>query len=108
VTKIDYGFRVLAIIALVGTGAAAFVTDMPSIPYWVAAKLIIFGGLITCGLIVRIKIKDFGPAFANLAKGHPSERDNAAIVRSLGGTRPFVVTIWIGLLASAALGLHLI
>ena len=76
-------------------------------PGWVAAKLIIFGVMIACGFAVRIKLRDFGPAFANLTLGNPSEADNVAIRRSLGGTRPFVITIWIGLLASTALGLHL-
>ena len=100
-------FRVLAVVALVGIGVGGLL-GTPRVPYWVAVKLLIFGGLIACGLMVRIRLRDFGPAFANLARGEADPDDNAAIARSLGGTRPFVITIWIGLLASSALGLHLL
>ena len=68
----------------------------------------IFGGLVACGLIIRILLRPFGPAFANLALGKAGDVDNQAIRSSLNSTRPVVVTIWIGLLVSAALGLHII
>ena len=106
-TSIDYWYRLLAVVALVGTGGVAATSDILTMPGWVAAKLIIFGVMIACGFAVRIKLREFGPAFANLAQGNPSDADNVAIRRSLGGTRPFVITIWIGLLASTALGLRL-
>ncbi len=107
-TTFDFWFRVTLSVALIGVGAGALADMVNGIPPWVAGKLLIFGGLIGCGLIVRIKLKPFGPAFANLVQGNASEADNAAIRSSLDGTRPFVITIWLGLLASAALGLHLI
>ncbi len=93
---------------LIVVGATSLASSEPAVPYWVAIKLMIFGGLVGCGLIVRIKLKPFGPAFTNLVRGNVSDADNAAIRQSLGATRPFVVTIWIGLLASTALGLHLL
>lgn len=107
-TGLDYWFRVIVAIMLIGVGITALTTGAIALPYWVAIKLAIFGGLIACGLMVRIVLKDFGPAFAKLASGQPSAADNAAIQRSLGRTRPIVVCIWIGLLVSTALGLHLI
>ena len=106
VTKIDYWFRVVVVLTLAVAGIAGLSNG--SLQYWVAAKLLIFAGMISCGLAVRMKLRDFGPAFARLAGGNPSAEDNAIIRRSLGGTRPFVLAIWIGLLASAALGLHLV
>ena len=106
-TTFDFWFRLSLSLGLIGVGAVALLGDAV-IPYWVAAKLAIFGGLIGCGLIVRIKLRPFGPAFANLVQGKAREADDDAIRDSLGATRPFVVAIWIGLLASAALGLHLI
>ncbi len=108
VTNLDYWFRLALVVGLVGFGIGALFTDTFSAPYWVAIKLTIFGLLIGCGLIVRIVLREFGPAFGNLVQGSPADADNAAIKRSLSRTRPFVVCIWIGLILSAALGLHLI
>lgn len=108
VTKIDYIYRLVVISILVGTGVTALLDDTLLIPYWVAWKLILFGTMIALGLLVRIVLKEFGPAFGKLVADNASDEDNAAILRSLGRTRPFVICIWIGLLLSAALGLHLI
>ncbi|MCH9695993.1 MAG: hypothetical protein K0U72_15875 [Gammaproteobacteria bacterium] len=107
-TVFDFFFRITLALGLIAAGAISLLTSEPLMPYWLAAKLMIFGGLVGCGLIVRIKLKPFGPAFANLARGQADDSDNAAIRASLAGTRPFVVTIWAGLIASAALGIHLI
>ena len=107
-TTFDFWFRLLLSLGLLGLGAAALSAGTFSLPYWIALKLMIFGGLVGLGLIVRIKLKPFGPAFANIAQGKGTDADDAAINASLGGTRPFVVAIWLGLFASAALGIHLI
>jgi len=64
--------------------------------------------MIACGLMVRIKLKPFGPAFAKLVAGNPSQADEDALEGSISATRPWVMVIWLGLLLSAALGLHLI
>ena len=107
-TTFDFWFRLVMSLGLLGLGLGSLFAGMLALPYWVALKLAIFGALIGCGLIVRVQLRDFGPAFASIASGKGTDADNAAIQRSLGGTRPFVVAIWVGLLASAALGLHLI
>jgi len=106
-TTFDLFFRLTLSLGLI-VGGLYSLLGSGTLPYWLAAKIAIFGGLIGCGLLVRIKLKPFGPAFANLARGEVSDADNAAIRGSLGGTRPYVITIWAGLLASTALGLHLI
>lgn len=107
-TQFDFFFRLTLSAGLIIAGALSLWSSDSTLPYWLAIKLMIFGGLVGCGLIVRIKLKPFGPAFANLVRGEATEVDNAAIRQSLGATRPFVVSIWIGLLASTALGLHLL
>ena len=107
-TTFDFWFRLVLALGLAAVGINALLHDGSPVPYWVAAKLLIFGALIGCGLIIRIRLKPFGPAFAELAQGNATDAVNATIRCSLNGTRPFVVAIWIGLLASAALGIHLI
>ena len=106
-TRFDFAFRLTLTLALIAIGVAALMGAWQT-PAYVAWKLAIYGGLIGCGLIVRIKLRDFGPAFAAIAAGNVSDDANTAIRRSLGGTRPFVILIWIGLLVSTALGIHLI
>ena len=91
VTRFDLWFRLLLSLSLLGGGIAALLGLGWSLPHWVA-----------------IKLKNFGPAFARIASGDVDDDVNRTIQSSLGGTRPFVVAIWIGLFASAALGLHLI
>ncbi len=107
-TRFDFWFRLALSLGLLAAGSAAVFDNAFDLPYWVGAKLGIFGALVGLGLIVRIKLKPFGPAFANIAQGRGTEADERAIRESLGATRPFVVTIWLGLLASAAFGLHLL
>lgn len=104
----DFWFRLALMSGLIIVGSIAQFTDAMRMPHWVAVKLIIYGALVGCGLVIRVKLRPFAPAFANLARGEASEDDNRAIQRSLGGTKPYVISIWIGLVISSALGLHLI
>jgi len=106
-TNIDFAFRLALSVSLIAIGGAAQFSDVLSMPHWVAFKVMIYGGLIACGLFVRIKLRPFAPAFASMARGEADATDNAAIRDSLGATRPFVIAIWLGLVASTALGLHL-
>ena len=107
-TTFDFWFRLTLSLGLIGFGVLQIMSDSPILPYWVAIKLLIFGSLVGCGLIIRIKLRPFGAAFSSLASGNANDEDNRNIRSSLDATRPFVITIWIGLIASAALGLHLL
>ena len=107
-TTFDFRFRVAVVLILLAVAAAAITGTLPQVTAWSGYKLGIFGALVACGLAVRIRLKPFGPAFAQLVQGQPSNEDNETIRRSIGGVRPFVVAIWLGLLANTALGLHVI
>jgi RsiW-degrading membrane proteinase PrsW (M82 family) len=107
-TTLDFWFRIILGSTLIIGSLIALVSDTANLPNWLALKLAIFGGLIGLGLILRIKLRPFVPAFANIAAGTASDVDNAVVRDSLESSRPFVVAIWVGLIASAALGIHLI
>ena len=81
-TTFDFYFRLALSLGLLGTGLYSLLGP-GDLPYWVAAKLSIFGGLVGCGLLVRIKLKPFGPAFAKLAQGQAGATENATIRSSL-------------------------
>lgn len=104
----DFGFR-LALIGGLSTYAGVSLSGLSGVNAdFIAWKLLIYATLIACSLMLRIKLKPFGPAFANLVAGNPSQADEDAIHHSISATRPWVVAIWLGLLLSAAFGLHLI
>jgi hypothetical protein len=107
-TRVDFWFRAVLVAALLTYGGLAIAGESATATPWAGKKLVVFALLVACGLAVRIRLKPFAPAFAQLASGAPSAEDNAAIQRSIGGTRPFVVAIWVGLLVQSALGVHLI
>ena len=104
---IDFYFRLVVAVGLIAVGLYSLLGP-GTLQYWIAAKLAIFGALVGCGLLIRIKLKPFSAAFAKLVSDTATDQDNEVIRKNLSATRPIVVSIWIGLLASAALGMHLI
>ena len=75
---------------------------------WVTYKLLIYALMVGCGLMIRIQLKPFVPAFDRMVNDTAGEQDHATISRSIQATRPYVLVIWLGLLASTALGLRVI
>lgn len=106
--RLDFAFRAALVAALLGLALGAVTGALDGLSAWAGWKLGVFGLLVFCGLMVRLRLKPFGPAFAALARGEAGAAENAAIRRSIGGTRPFVLAIWAGLLVNTALGLHLL
>ncbi len=105
-SRIDFGLRVVIVVLTAGIAAWALATD--ALVYWVAWKLLIFAALVSCGLIIRIRLKPFAAAFAALAGGTAGAAENATIRDVFASTRPFVIAIWLGLLVNTLLGLHLL
>ncbi|MFK7957697.1 MAG: hypothetical protein AB8B96_16475 [Lysobacterales bacterium] len=107
-TKVDWWGRLIVITGLLALSIHSLVGDGLLRADWVAWKLIVFAGLMTMGLLIRINLKPFGPAFGKLVTVGADDEVNATIKASLAKVKPFVVTIWVGLLVNAMLGLHII
>ncbi len=106
--QFDFGFR-LALIGGLSTYAAVSLSGSTAVSAdFIAWKLLIFATIIAGSLMVRMKLKPFGPAYANLRAGKPTQVDEDAIEHSIAVTRPWMLVIWVGLLLSAAIGLHLV
>jgi len=71
-------------------------------------KFLIFACMVAFGLVIRVHLRPFGPAFARLISEGPGDEVNRVISTSLARSRPFVYLIWLGLLVAAALSLRLI
>jgi hypothetical protein len=107
-TRVDFAFRVLMIAGLAAVALAPALLGWPGLQVWLAMKVLAFAGTIFCGLMIRIHLKPFGPAFAQLMQGDTSEAVNRRIAHSIQRCVPFVWLIWLLLVLCAALGLHLI
>ncbi len=101
--RLDFGVRIVIVALLV---AATLV--LPALPAWTTLKLLGFAATVVCGLMIRVHLKPFGPAFAQLMAGGRSDEPNRIIAASIARCVPYVIAIWIVLIACAAAGLHLI
>ncbi len=105
-TVIDYWFRVAVVAAIGAYSIYALAADLTA--SWLAYKLLVYAGLVACGLMIRRRLRHFGPALSALLEDRVTEGDNRTIRHSLAGTRPYALAIWAGLLVNTALGLHLL
>jgi hypothetical protein len=107
--RFDFAFRIAVIVVTLAIGVSALIDAVSFIrPDWIAAKFLLFGALVACGLMIRVYLKPFGPAFARLMSEGPSMEVNATISTSLARCRPWVYAIWVGLLVAAVLSLRLL
>lgn len=106
--KVDFWFRVAVIIAVVAFALHHWAREGIILVSWVAWKLLIFAAMVACGLMIRIQLKPFIPAFVQMMQQGATESGDSAMQRSLNRARPWVWLIWLGLFVNAAFGLHLI
>lgn len=109
VTRIDFWFRWLLVGYLLWSVGYSFAfTDKLANAPWVGAKLVVFAGLVFCGLMIRIYIPGYIQGIMALRKeqDQPSISDemNEIMSTSLARCRPFVLAIWAGLLLECWLG----
>jgi hypothetical protein len=71
---------------------------------WLAAKLLIFAFLVFCGLMIRVGMPPFIEGFRALVANEVTPGTDARMQASLGRMRPWVLAIWVGVLAAAVLG----
>jgi hypothetical protein len=103
--RIDFAVRVVVIVTMLGAGLAGFAGAGPINQPWLAAKAVLFGLLVFCGLMIRVMAQPFGPAFAEIMKSAgPAPDAEARLDGAMQRARPFVVMIWIGLVAMAYFG----
>ncbi len=107
-TIFDFWFRVVVSGSLLVLASYALYADKILLGDWLAVKVGIFALLMICGLLIRVKLKPFGPAFVSLVQGNVDDSINTTIRSSLAAVKPYVLLIWLGILVNTALGLHLI
>lgn len=104
-TKFDFYFRCFMIVALIASVGYAWGEGRLR-PYpWLAAKLLIFAFLIFCGLVIRVKLPRFVAGYRQLLTNGATEQSDRDMADGLRSCRPYVLTIWAGLLAAAFIGI---
>ena len=104
--QLDLYFRIAVVALLLGWGVYGLTSAAGSA--WAAWKLMIFAAMVACGIAIRLRLKPFIPAFAEMMSNGASDAGNQAMATSIGHCRPWVWCIWAGLFANAALGTRLI
>lgn len=107
-TRVDWVIRLAVCATSIILGFVSIQFETVLNQDWAAYKLFLFGVTVLMGIMIRLKLKPFFSAFANLLVNKVDESTNQIIHQSIGGTIPFVVTIWAALFLTSAIGLHLI
>ena len=107
-SQLDFYFRIVVVAGLFAYAGTALLGDATVMPAWLAWKILIFAALVGCGILIRINLKPFVPAFTRMLTEGASIESNKAMKDSIGRCRPFVWCIWGGLFLNAAIGLHLL
>ncbi|WP_446830063.1 hypothetical protein [Candidatus Foliamicus sp.] len=104
-TKLDLWFRWFLIAAIVASVFYSVSTGRLDNAIWIAPKLIVFAIMVLCGVMIRIYIPGFIAGVRALSQGSITEEQDDAMKRSISRVRPWVFTIWAGLLVEAFLGI---
>lgn len=99
----DLAFRSVVCGVLWVTGVLSAFGDGPFIPQSLGAKVTLFALIMTCGIVIRVLLRPFGPAFAALATDGPDPDHEAVMAASIRRAQPFVGLIWVSLLLATTL-----
>jgi len=104
-TRVDFYFRWIMVAGLIASTSYSWFSGRLDQDPWMAGKLLVFAALIFCGLMIRIQLKDFGGTYAKIIADNYNDDDNQRMIASLNKVRPWVYSIWVGLIIEAALGI---
>ena len=107
-TRIDFNLRVLVIAALLGFSLYVLFYATSTLRDWLVYKTIVLALMIFCGLMIRVKLRPFGPAFRHFAAGDHGQPHSHTVSHALTSTRPYVIVIWIGLFLNTAWSVKLL
>ena len=109
VHRLDFAVRIVLVVGLLGTALYTMVASEPfgvtSNPKWLAGKVAAYALCIFGGLMIRVKLRPFGPAFARLMATGSTPDVEAEIRTSVRSCLPFVYLIWGMVVIAAFLGI---
>lgn len=102
--RLDLLIRWIALAGLLFIAATGKLGETP-LMLFLRLKCAILAAAIGAGLLIRLTLAPFGPAFGKMITEGPTAETDAVIDRALAQSRPLVLTLWALLLAAAFLGL---
>lgn len=106
--RADWVVRVSVTLGLILAAGYALAVAEPfgveTNPKWLAGKVLAYALCILCGIMIRISLKPFGPAFGQLMSSGSTPEVEAAIGGSMRRAVPWVYAIWALVLVAAFLG----
>jgi len=87
---------------VVGVGSLVSDSFLPT--DWLGVKMLCFALIVTCGIVIRFRLRPFGRAFAAITSTGSTPELEAVVSTSIRRAQPFVVLIWASLLVAAAMG----
>ena len=90
----DRTIRYLVMIGLIVTGAGALMTN-GTLPSWLAWKLILFAGVIACGVGIRYSIIDFYRTWAVIKENGSSEESERSIWHIYTYGTAILIGLWV-------------
>ncbi|MCD9088595.1 hypothetical protein [Stenotrophomonas sp. SY1] len=105
IARVDFYVRLVVLAGCVAAGVDAF-SDGGLIAQsrWLGAKLVLFAGIISMGLLVRIQLRPFGPLFGKVVSNTATDAEQLALKQLVARVKIPVLCIWMIILAIMALG----
>ncbi len=102
--RLDQGLRIAVIASFLAIGIASLATGGPLGTAWLAGKFVLFAGVVTLGLMLRIVIRDWVTGFAQLRVEATRDAGNARIFAAHQRAKRLAHLLWAGVAAVAFLG----
>jgi hypothetical protein len=108
IKNIDLLIRFGLIVTLLTVGLYTIFATEPfgvtTNPKWLGGKVALYALAMLCGVLIRFRLRPFGPAFTTLVTTGTSRSVEGDLRRSVQGAVPYVLTIWVLILVIAYLG----
>ncbi|MQW76825.1 hypothetical protein GHK92_13160 [Nocardioides sp. dk4132] len=106
--RADWVVRIAITVGLLAAACYALVVDSPfgvdTNPKWLAGKIIAYALCIFCGIMIRVALRPFGPAFGALMTTGSTPEVEAGIGGAMKRAVPWVYSIWVLVLIASFLG----
>lgn len=103
-TQVHVAVQAVLGVAFVGLGIASWLGHGPFDGRWLAAKVVLFGGIFFCAIGIDREFRPIVPAFQRLATEGSSPAVERAIAGAIDGAIRWVLSLYAALLAIAFLG----
>lgn len=104
-SNVDLLIRATVIVVLVVAAIASFAGGSPFTENWLALKVLLYAGTISCGIGIRMAARPYGPAFQRLVADGSTPKVEDVMRQSARRARRWVKALWVLLLVAAWIGI---